>query len=88
MNKKIIAIAIAAAMTAPVAMADIMVSGRMAGELVSSESDGTNPTPTVMKDSGMARIYFDATMGNAFAQMGYKSGFAGDLGSPTDLREQ
>jgi hypothetical protein len=58
MNKKIIAIAIASAMAAPVAMADIMVSGRMAGELVSSESDGTNPTPTIMKDTGMARIYF------------------------------
>jgi hypothetical protein len=86
MNKKIIAIAIASAMAAPVAMADIKVSGRMAGELVSTDS--TTPSSTTMQDTGMARIYFDATMGNAFAQMGYKSGFAGDLGAPADLREQ
>ena len=85
MNKKIIAIAIAAAMAAPVAMADIKVSGRMAGELVDSDAGTGSMT---MQDTGMARIYFDATMGKAFAQMGYKSGFAGDLGAPADLREQ
>ena len=51
MNKKIIAIAIAAAMTAPVAMADIKVSGRMAGEFVNSDAGAGS---TVMKDTGMA----------------------------------
>ena len=88
MNKKLIAIAVASVMAAPAAMAEITVSGRMGGELVSSESSGLTPTPTQMQDAGMARFYIDGKMGNAFAQMGYKSGFAGDLGAPADLREQ
>ena len=85
MNKKIIALAVAASMAAPVAMAEISVSGRMGGELVDTDTGAGNLS---MGDTGMARFYIDGKMGNAFAKMGYKSGFAGDLGSPMDLREQ
>ena len=41
MNKKIIAIAIATALTAPVAMADVKVSGRVGGYIVSADKNAT-----------------------------------------------
>ena len=82
MNKKIIAIAIAAAMTAPVAMADVKVSGRFGGELV----DNNTTESRDFQDSGIGRLYFDADIGKAFVKVGYKMGFAGTLG--TSLREQ
>ena len=43
MNKKIIAIAIATAMAAPVAMADVKISGRVGGSLVSVSGDTLSP---------------------------------------------
>ena len=76
MNKKIIAIAIATAMAAPVAMADIKVSGRMAGHLTSSDKNVGAGTDTAKAsrefgDAGQARLVFDGTDGNFFARIAY-----------------
>ena len=75
MNKKIIAIAIAAAMASPVAMADLKVSGALGAALTFSDSDtgaGTDTTASSreMGDNGISKIQFDGTAGNAFARLG------------------
>lgn len=75
MNKKIIAIAIATAMAAPVAMADIKVSGQVGAALTFSDSDSNKGTDTdassrEMGDNGLSKIVFDGTSGNAFARVG------------------
>ena len=66
MNKKIIAIAIASAMAAPVAMADIKVSGRVGGHLTNTN---TSPATTTFADNGQTRLQFDGTSGKAFARI-------------------
>ena len=82
MNKKIIAIAIASAMAAPVAMADIKISGRFAGhftsdskEVGSSATDKTKAA-TTFGESGASRLVFDGTSGKAYARIGYVAGAA------------
>ena len=67
MNKKIIAIAIAAAMTAPVAMADITLSGKAQIAVFSNDAGtGTsdNGSKLVMKaDSGPVSLFVDYKLG-------------------------
>ena len=82
MNKKIIAIAIASAMAAPAAMADLKISGKMAGEF----TNGGSNDEMAMSDAGQARLVFDGTAGNAFARISYKEGLAGNIG--TDVRQK
>ena len=70
MNKKLIAIAIASVMAAPVAMADIKISGRVGVDFTSKGSD--NPTvedSLALSDSGHTRLQFDGTAGNAYARL-------------------
>ena len=89
MNKKIIAIAIAAAMTAPVAMADVKVSGVMAGNMTATDVTGDKKFD--MGDAGLARIIFDGSAGNAFARFSYKEGLAGYIGktdTTTSVRQK
>lgn len=80
MNKKIIAIAIAAAMAAPVAMADMKISGRLAGHLVSTDKNGSGTSSDAGKgdlsfgESGASRMQFDGTSGGAFARISYVVG--------------
>ncbi len=74
MNKKIIAIAIASAMAAPVAMADVKVSGRVGGHLTSVPKGGSHGVDTTkgsidFGDNGQGRLQFDGTVGNAFARV-------------------
>ena len=77
MNKKIIAIAIATAMAAPVAMADVTISGRFGGEFISGDNT------RYMSDKGQSRINLDAKVGDAFAHMAWKAGLAtGNLATP------
>ena len=77
MNKKIIAIAIATAMAAPAAMADIKISGHMGGHLTFSPKDATGVAVDETKSSrefgdlGRARLNFDGTSGNAYARIAY-----------------
>lgn len=77
MNKKIIAIAIATAMAAPVAMADVKVSGMLGGHLTMSDKGASSAAVDSAKssrefgDAGIARIQFDGTTGKAFARMAY-----------------
>ena len=80
MNKKIIAIAIAAAMTAPVAMADVKLSGRMAAHLTSLDTDGTADNVTGYGDQGHARIQLDAKAGDTFARMAWDARAGKNLG--------
>ena len=79
MNKKLIAIAIASAMAAPAAMADLKISGKMAGEF----TNGGSNDEMAMSDAGQARLIFDGTAGNAFARISYKEGLAGAIGTST-----
>jgi len=69
MNKKIIAIAIAAAMAAPVAMADVKMSGRVNAQygIVSVDGAATDPMGR-LNDSGQGRFQIDAKSGNAYAR--------------------
>ena len=77
MNKKIIAIAIATVMAAPVAMADVKVSGQMFGDYTDVD-DGNSFNMGDTKTS--ARLIFDGTSGDAFARISYKEGFNKNLG--------
>ena len=71
MNKKIIAIAIAAAMTAPVAMADTSVYGRAQLEMGNYSKDGASST-TNMVDNKNTRfgIKFSEDLGNGMKAIG------------------
>jgi len=55
MNKKVLAAAIAAAMVAPVAQADLKISGRVAGSLVSQDGN------IQFQDAGNTRLQLDAS---------------------------
>ena len=83
MNKKIIAIAIAAAMSAPV-MADVTVGGQIGASMVmgskqytqatagsygATAEDATKTSRTI-QDSGLTKIEFNITEGNAIAKIG------------------
>ena len=84
MNKKIIAIAIATAMAAPVAMADVKVSGQIGASIVNASKGFTVPTsagagaaPEVagtayraMQDSGLSKIDFSGNSGDAIFKIG------------------
>ena len=86
MNKKIIAIAIATAMAAPVAMADMKISGRVNQQFVQTDTDnpGTDASAdsTVLNnfDSGQARLQFDATSGDAYGRLALDERFGRDNG--------
>ena len=69
MNKKIIAIAIAAAMAAPVAMADVKMSGRVNAQYGIVSVDGATTDPMGrLDDSGQGRFQIDAKSGDAYAR--------------------
>ena len=81
MNKKIIAIAIATAMAAPVAMADIKVTGAIGGELTfqpkENATTGTTGTADIASkafrsfgDTGKSKLEFHGSNGNAYAKVG------------------
>ncbi len=74
MNKKIIAIAVATVMAAPLAMADVKVSGRIGGHLTSTPKGGSHGVDATKSsrdfaDNGTGRIQFDGTVGNGFARI-------------------
>ena len=69
MNKKLIAIAVASVMAAPVAMADIKISGRVAQDLTITDVDGAANDVRGISDSGHTRLQFDGTAGNAYARI-------------------
>jgi len=84
MNKKIIAIAIASALAAPAAMADLTISGAFVGELVSRNKESAvtvtnlqeNAADATMafKDGGKNAINFMATSGNSYGKLGLDVG--------------
>ena len=67
MNKKIIAIAVAAAVSAPAAMADVKIGGQIGAALTSN--DQTNARQ--MGDAGLSKIEFSGNEGDAFYKIGY-----------------
>ncbi len=69
MNKKLIAIAVASVMAAPVAMADIKVSGMIAQDFTIIDTDGVADDVRGISDSGFGRLQFDGTAGNAYARI-------------------
>ena len=78
MNKKIIAIAVASVMAAPVAMADVTISGRMGGHLTMVPKEGSNANNAVSTkgkrefgDAGQGRLQFDFTAGKMYARFAY-----------------
>jgi hypothetical protein len=86
MNKKIIAIAIATAMTAPAAMADVKVGGQIGAAFISASKGYTIPTNPgtdkdlgevngtdayrAMSDSGLSKIEFSGNAGDAVFKIG------------------
>ena len=75
MNKKIIAIAIATVMAAPVAMADLKISGQLGAALTQSDKNAAAGTDTDKSsrefgDSGLSKLTFDGTSGDAYARIG------------------
>ena len=92
MNKKIIAIAIAAAMSAPV-MADVKVSGALGGDLTSNNAAYANNTKTTdrndessitFNDNGMSQVNFIVTEGNSYGKVGFNVGGNANQKSSTD----
>lgn len=83
MNKKIIAIAIATAMAAPVAMADIKMSGQVGVALVNAKVTTTNNAANdgriddsrrTLEESGFSKIDITGTSGMGFAKAGLNLG--------------
>ena len=72
MNKKIIAIAIASAMAAPVAMADVAVTGALGGSLTVNGGGGADSR--TFNDSGMSNVTFMVSEANSFAKVGLNVG--------------
>lgn len=70
MNKKLIAIAIATAMAAPVMAADMTISGRLNQQFLMVDVDGGTSTME-NKDNGHQRLQFDVKEGNAFGRIAY-----------------
>lgn len=71
MNKKLIAIAIATAMAAPVAMADVKISGRVGIDFTTKDTDGAANDVRDVKDNAASRFQIDATAGKAYARMAW-----------------
>ena len=71
MNKKLIAIAIATAMAAPVAMADVKLSGRVGIDFTNIDTDGSANDVRDVKDNAASRFQIDGTSGNAYARIAY-----------------
>ena len=71
MNKKLIAIAVASVMAAPVAMADINISGRVGLHLTSLSDDAVLNDVRSTYDKGQTRLQFDGTSGNGYARIAY-----------------
>ena len=86
MNKKLIAIAIATAMTAPVAMADVKVSGRVGGHLTVYSHDNAANDWTGFSDAGQTRLQFDATAGDAFARIALDERLGRDNATATSYK--
>ena len=86
MNKKIIAIAIASAMTAPAMAADgLSISGTFGGDFVSSSKGAkyaadTTKTTLQQEDNGASQINFMATSGNAYGKFGFNMGPGANAG--------
>ena len=84
MNKKIIAIAVAAAFTAPVAMADVKMSGRVNQQFVQIDTDSKSAAADTDSavldnfDSGQARLQFDITSGDAYGRLAMDERFGRD----------
>ena len=73
MNKKLIAIAVATVMAAPVAMADVKMSGRINQQFTQLSTDRVAPAADTSvldySDNGHTRLQFDITAGDAFGRM-------------------
>ena len=78
MNKKIIAIAIATAMAAPVAMADMKMYGTFGGDFVNVD-DGTD-TSRGFQDNGASQMNFAATSGSAYGKFAFNMGPGANAG--------
>ena len=96
MNKKIIAIAIASALAAPVAMADVTVNGALGGDLVSrndaSALTSTNTTDTTagtiaIEDWGATKVDFNAKTGNVFGKLSLNMGPGANAGTAPSYRD-
>ena len=70
MNKKLIAIAVATVMAAPVMAADMKISGRLNQQFISHDIDGGASTLN-NTDNGHQRLQFDVKAGNAFGRVAY-----------------
>ena len=82
MNKKIIAIAVASAMAAPVAMADVKVGGQIGAAFISASKGYSTPTAggvlgsdatksyRTMEDNGLSKLEFSGSDGDAFFKIG------------------
>ena len=83
MNKKIIAIAVAAAVSAPAAMADVKVGGQIGAAFISASKTFHTPTAgkaslgtdatkgyRTMQDNGLSKIEFSGSDGDAFFKIG------------------
>lgn len=82
MNKKIIAIAVAAAVSAPAAMADVKVGGQIGAAYISASKGYSSPTAggvlsntgtkayRTMLDNGLSKIEFSGSDGDAFFKYG------------------
>lgn len=69
MNKKLIAIAVATAMSAPVMAADLKISGRVNQQIVNVDVDGAPGTTAIDNtDNGHQRLQFDVKAGKAFGR--------------------
>ena len=96
MNKKIIAIAIASALAAPVAMADVTVTGALGGDVVSRNDASANTaantttpgTATIaMEDWGATKVEFNATTGNVYGKLALNMGPGANAGTAPSYRD-
>jgi len=78
MNKKLIAIAVASVMAAPVAMADMKISGRVNAQFGMQDATGVADTTGRLDDSGQGRLQFDATSGKAYARFALDTRYGRD----------
>lgn len=86
MNKKLIAIAVASVMAAPVAMADLKISGRVNQQFINTDVDGGASTLD-NTENGHTRLQFDASSGNAYGRVALDERFGRDRNSGTSTTE-
>lgn len=90
MNKKLIAIAIATAMTAPAMAADLKISGRVNQQFTTLSTDNTAPTADTdvldYSDNGHQRLQFDVKAGDAYGRFAFdaRQGKLGGSGGKGD----